>query len=594
MKRRLYLLIIFFIYLQLSIAGNLFVTVNGSDSNDGSQLHPLASVKQALLMAREYRRLNNSAFCKDGIHIILRGGTYCLAEPIFIRPEDSGTNLSPTYIEAESHANVTISGGVNVKGWKKVGNLWMAKAPITGGRYLQVRQLWNNSTRALRAKQYAKDSLTRMINFDKKNKVIWIPTPKDRALLTPLSNKYQDGSQMEMLVHQRWAIAILRVKEMKSFGDSTRVTFYDPESYLEFSHPWPQPVIGGEHGNSSFCLMNDLRLVNETDEWYQAYPSGYLFYKFSNDSESKKANVIVPVTKQLVVIQGAENRRVKNIVFRNIKFMHTAWLRPSEQGHVTLQAGFPLIDAYKLLTPGLPEKAELENQAWIERPEAAIEIQNADFINFLGCDFQHMGSTAIDFKKSVSTSTICECHFSDIGGSAIIGGSFAENGYETHVPFNPVNEKEICSSITINKNTIYNTSVEDWGCPAISLGYVKNTLIDHNEVAHVNYSGICVGWGWTAEKSCMSNNIIHANYIHDFARQLYDAGGIYTLSNQPESMITGNRIDSIGEAPYATNNRAFYIYFDEATDGYTVENNIMPDTTKIGYNKPGQNLKVRR
>ena len=35
-------------------------------------------------------------------------------------------------------------------------------------------------------------------------------------------------------------------------------------------------------------------------------------------------------------------------------------MRPSYQGHVTLQGGFPLLDAYKLQEPGLPEKAELE------------------------------------------------------------------------------------------------------------------------------------------------------------------------------------------------------------------------------------------
>ena len=32
-------------------------------------------------------------------------------------------------------------------------------------------------------------------------------------------------------------------------------------------------------------------------------------------------------------------------------------------------------------------------------------------------------------------------------------------------------------------------------------------------------------------ESGMKNNRIEANYVHHFARRLYDAGGLYTLSN---------------------------------------------------------------
>ena len=63
----------------------------------------------------------------------------------------------------------------------------------------------------------------------------------------------------------------------------------------------------------------------------------------------------------------------------------------------------------------------------------------------------------------------------------------------------------------------------------IGAGYVSGIDISHNEVCHLNYSGICVGWGWTSLESGMKNNRIEANYVHHFARRLYDAGGLYTL-----------------------------------------------------------------
>jgi hypothetical protein len=45
-------------------------------------------------------------------------------------------------------------------------------------------------------------------------------------------------------------------------------------------------------------------------------------------------------------------------------------------------------------------------------------------------------------------------------------------------------------------------------------------------------------------------------------------------------------------APYATNDRAFAIYFDEATNGFTVENNQM-DPESVGWNQPGAEMILR-
>ena len=194
--------------------------------------------------------------------------------------------------------------------------------------------------------------------------------------------------------------------------------------------------------------------------------------------------------------------------------------------------------------------------------------------------------TGVDYERAVSTSIVENCHFTDIGGTALLVGTFPDEGFETHVPYTPFHEQELCTGITIRNNLIEEVTNEDWGGVGIGAGYVKNIHIVHNEVCHVNYSGICVGWGWTLQESGMSGNRIEANYVHHFARRLYDAGGLYTLSNQPSSVMRNNRIEHLIDAPYATNDRAFYIYFDEATDGYTVENNWCP-SERFDSNRPG-------
>lgn len=355
---------------------------------------------------------------------------------------------------------------------------------------------------------------------------------------------------------------------------------------MEFAHPWPQPVIDGEKGNSTFCLVNALELLDQPGEWYQDYPSGRIYYYPRPHEDMTKAQVIIPALETLLTISGTLERPVRNIYFQNISFEHTSWMRPSYQGHVTLQGGFHLQDAYRLPIPGLPEKAELENQAWIGRPEAAIQIKCGNNINFNHCTFQHLAATGVDYERAVSTSIVENCHFTDIGGTALLVGTFPDEGFETHVPYTPFHEQELCTGITIRNNLIEEVTNEDWGGVGIGAGYVKNIHIVHNEVCHVNYSGICVGWGWTLLESGMSGNRIEANYVHHFARRLYDAGGLYTLSNQPSSVMRNNRIEHLIDAPYATNDRAFYIYFDEATDGYTVENNWCP-SERFDSNRPG-------
>lgn len=577
-----------------AIAGDIYVSAeNGCDSNDGSKDKPLQTVAQAMRQAREWRRLKRTDVA-GGINIILDNGVYRQYEPLFVRPEDSGTPESPTVVRSSVGCRAVISGGVSVSGWKRGcddsrisprlrNKIWVAEVPRAGNKILYTRQMWVAGVKALRATQFGDGVMERMKGFDTKERTITIPAPG-----FDLSN----ADQLEMTVHQRWAIAILRVKEMRDAGNGmTAVTFHEPESRLEFEHPWPQPVIDGERGSSSFCLGNALQLLDEPGEWYQDYPSGRIYYYPREGEDMTNTNVIIPALETIMDVSGTRERQVNNIKFENIAFEHAAWIRPSYEGHVTLQGGFRMLDAYKLHEPGLPEKAELENQAWIGRPESAITVRFASGIDFVGCTFSHVGATGLDYIKAVRSSRVEGCTFCDIGGTAIQVGTFPDGGFETHVPYIPAVPEDICSGIVISNNQITDATNEDWGCVGIGAGYVRDIDIVQNEVSHVNYSGICVGWGWTALESGMCRNKIRDNYVHDYARQLYDAGGVYTLSNQPGSVISGNRITAPYPAPYATNNRGFCIYFDEATDGFTVEGNKC-DNEEFGYNRPGPKLKV--
>ena len=568
------------ILLLLALAGNgadIYVAPNGSDANNGSKENPLATVAAALRKARELRRLNDASV-SGGIHIILRDGMYMLDETIVMRAEDAGTADNPTYIEAAAGEQPVLSGGVMISGWKKLlslvaglsaaakGNVWVTDVPMIDGELFGFRQLWMNNVKAVRAKSVNGDAMLRILNWSKKDESCWIPTPR----FAMLSN----ASGIELFIHQWWAIAMLRIKKMEVHGDSTQLFFHQPESRIQNEHPWPAPWLSKETGNSAFYLVNALQFLDEPGEWYLDIAARKIYYWPRSDENLLTASVVAPYLETLVKIEGTIDRPVTNIYFKGISFQHSGWLRPSQFGHVPHQAGMYMTEAYRLKPAGTKEKRGLDNQAWIGRPAAAVEVSFADHTGFENCRFEHLTSTGLDYHKAVHNNVVKGNLFKDIGGTALLAGVYSDAGHEIHLPYNPKDDREVCDGMVISNNLITDATNEDWSCVGIGLGYTRNSLVEHNEVENVSYSGISMGWGWTAAANAMKNNKIIGNKIHHYGKHNYDCSGIYTLSAQPGSAISDNYIDSIYRAPYVhLPSHWFYLYTDEGSSGISVKNN---------------------
>lgn len=547
-----------------SVEAQIYVAVNGSDRNDGSIEHPKATLHGALRQAREMRRLKNPAI-QGGIHIILKGGTYHLYETVFIRPEDAGTALSPTIIRAADSEQPILSGGVKVSGWRKIavpglpanakGKVWIASAPVAN-----FRQLWVGNRKAIRAR----DTMRRILSWDHKNEQCQIPLLKG----------LQHAKGLEMFIHQWWAIAQLRIKTMDIAGDSARLSFHQPESRIQSEHPWPAPWISAKTGNSAFRLENALQLLDEPGEWFLDTEQQRIIYWPREGEDLTRDEVFVPLLETLVKVEGTIDQPVSHISFKGISFQHTTWLRPSQSGHVPLQAGMYLLDAYKLKPPGTPDKKGLENQAWIGRQPAAVQLAFVSYTRFEDCSFSHLAATGLDYIKGTDRDGINGNVFTDIGGTAIQAGTFSDEAFETHLPYHPSDERILCRNLLINNNFITNCGNEDWGCTGISAGYVQGISILHNELSDLPYSGICLGWGWTKTINAMRNNRIHANLVHHYAKHMYDVAGIYTLSAQPGSEISENAVHTVLKAPFAHDpDHWFYLYLDEGSAYFTVKDN---------------------
>ena len=557
---------------------------------------PDSSLQDAVRKAREMRRLGQA----QQVTIHLAAGVYQLYEPLRLRPEDSGLRIVGATVPdaSPSGSQTIISGGMPITGWKRQGMLLVADVPDFNGRPIDFRQLWVNGRKAVRARDVSDfEQMNRIMTYDKRNHVLWIPK-KAVALFITTNQKHQTSKfklqNLEMVLHEMWCTSNLRIKDLSVQGDSVAVTFHNPEAKLQFEHPWPSPMTPNTGHPSPFYLTNARELLDEPGEWYHDIREHKLYYMPRTNEKlemiNEKCHAVVPVVETLVEFIGTAEYPVRNITIEGVTFSHTTWMRPSEKGHVPLQAGMYLVEAYKL-RPQIdrPNNHKLDNQGWLGRADAAVELRHTENINFDGCRFEHLGGSGLDYVVDCKGGTVTRSTFTDIAMNGLVIGSFSPEGLETHRPYQPTDFREVCTRQEVSDCQFYDVTNEDWGCVAICAGYVSDINIHHNTIHDVSYTGISLGWGWNRDLVCMKNNRVQANLIYNYAQHMYDCAGIYTLGNQPGTLISENVVRDIAKPSYVHNpNHWFYLYTDEGSSNITMRDNWTPSEKFLqNANGPG-------
>ena len=568
---------------QILLFVSLFCTIGMQAAE--INITPDSSLTDAIRKAREMKRLGKAT----EVTINLAAGTYFLYEPLRLRPEDSGLKLVGK--------DAVISGGMQITGWKKQGKLLVAEVPDFNGRPVDFRQLWVNGQKAVRARDVSDfEQMNRIRTYDKKNHILWVPK---KAV-----EKIMKAPYAEMVLHEMWCTSNLRIKSIEVKGDSAAIRFHNPEAKLQFEHPWPSPMTPDTKHPSPFYLTNAKELIDEPGEWYHDIRGHKLYYmprinekleptvdgRRESQMRNEKLSAIVPVLETLVEVIGSAEHPVRNITIEGITFSHTTWMRPSEKGHVPLQAGMYLTEAYKL-RPSIdrPNNHKLDNQGWLGRAAAAVELRYAEDVNFKDCHFEHLGGSGLDYVLACRRGKTENCTFSDIAMNGYVCGSFSPEGLETHLPYQPTDFREVCTQQEVSNCLFHEVSNEDWGCVAICAGYVSGINIEHNTIHDVSYTGISLGWGWNRDLVCMKDNKVHANLIYNYAQHMYDCAGIYTLGNQPGTVISENVVRDIASPSYVHDpNHWFYLYTDEGSSNITLRDNWTPSEKFLkNANGPG-------
>jgi len=384
-----------------------------------------------------------------------------------------------------------------------------------------------------------------------------------------------------MHVMTGWGDNTLRLASLTTSGGTAYLKIQSPEAGIVFVRPYPH--LGGQFTGFTkhvYYFENALEFLDQSAEWYLDETQNVLYYKPRAGEDMSKATVVAPMLETVLSINGTStSAQAGYLWFQGITFAHSTFMRPSQFGFCDAQAG-----QYNLT-------ATSDNKQTIGRPPAGVSVMNANHVRFERNIFTQMGATGLDFISGTHDDMIIGNVVTEIAGNGISIGKFvASDTTEYHVPYNPTDKNEICTSDTIKDNYIHHVTTEFQGGTGIAAGYPRQIDIQHNELGYTNYTAISVGYGWTDTVNAMSNNKINNNDIHHAVQILADGAGIYTLSNQqPNSQMQYNYLHD-----YQTSQWADYgslgIYLDEKTSGYTITHNAMVNAPSgVAQNQAGTN-----
>jgi hypothetical protein len=549
------------------------VAPNGCDANPGTEARPFAT----LARARQAVRAVNKEMSGD-ILVVLRGGTYRIDHTIIFEPDDSGTGGHNVIYRAHAGETPILSGGKPVVAWQPdQQGRWKAPAPAE-----DFRQMYVNGVRATRARGKAPVGL-QLAGEDG-----YTTSAVEMA-------NWRNHSDLEFCYAMEWAHTRCKVQSITREGDKAIITMLQPH-FTQAKSKEGVNILAPQQ----LYVENAVELLDEPGEWYLDRPAKTVYYLPRPGEDMNTLNVVVPVVEKLVALQGTLDHPVHNLHFVGIAFQHGGWLLPNTIGLVDVQANFLLDWIHPMKREG--GLTSVHNQQ-IKSP-SNIVCRAARSVRFERCTFTKLGSGGIDLECGSQDNTIVGCRFFDISGSAIQVGDILQ---DDHHPDDP---RKIVKGNAVVNNFIHDVAVEYRGGVGVFAGYTEGTLIAHNEIASLPYSGISVGWGWGEEDAGggapnyympykyatptpAKNNRIEYNHLHDLMCQSNDGGAIYTLGNMPGSVIRGNHIHDNGHLDKHRGGPGG-IYLDEGSGFIEVTGNLVYNvvTTAVNYNNGNQNRKA--
>jgi hypothetical protein len=348
-----------------------------------------------------------------------------------------------------------------------------------------------------------------------------------------------------------WSITRIGVKSI-DWKDHRLFTVDSIGARLPFFH------ITGWEKHPRYFLENAREFCDNPGEWYCDFNERKIYYRPLPTDDINNTEGMIPLASKLVTISGSKDFRAGFINFDGITFAHTSWKLPGK-GYCGVQACM------------FANRSKKRSEARGVIP-AAVELDFVENITFKNCTIKHTGGSGVWIRENSFGCEISDCHIYDISGNGISIGE-GQDRLVDGIPWWRSAPEEVSKNNKVTQSLIEDCGEQFYGAVGIWCGLVAQTVIDHNEIRNLPYTGISLGWMWDTTATPCQANIINANHIHHVMKTLSDGGGIYTLGQQPGSRLSDNVIHDIkANAGRAESNGMF---LDQGTKDFVIETNII-------------------
>ncbi|MBN1561468.1 right-handed parallel beta-helix repeat-containing protein, partial [candidate division KSB1 bacterium] len=481
--------------------------------NDG----PFATFHRAQQAVREAK---SDSLPNKPVVVNFRGGVYNLEKKIFFLPEDSGSKEAPVTYRAYQDEAVLFSGGQRLTGWRQVrDNKWICDVPAAreSGRTFQA--LFVNGERRYRASTPNEGFYRVKDPMEGKGWPFHHYRYQFGFYPGDILSNWTNLNDVQIVVLHFWSDARSPIESV----DTKTLT-------VNLATPiWRRFTDDNTTVGARYFIDNLYEGMDEPGEWYLDRPQGKLYYLAFANEDVAAAEIIAPFFDQLLIFLGSPIKReyVEHIHLHGLNFAYTDWqLPPGDSGDHFAADMVP----------------------------AAVEATAARHISITDCSFQHIGSYGIGIYDGCRNVLISRNVIRDLaaGGIQISGGSASEDSLLK------------TSHITITDNVLFDLGRIYYSGIGILLMHASESVIAHNHIRDLYYTGISVGKEWGYKPSAAYANRIEYNHVENAGQKLLsDMGGIYMLGISPGTVIRNNLVHGIYTHGYG----GWGLYTDEGSSG---------------------------
>jgi hypothetical protein len=545
---------------------DIYVSQHGSDTAPGTSAKPVRSVEHA----RDLVRQRTARGLTADLTVHLAPGTFRLTKPLTLDARDSGSNGHR--VVWQGTGDTELSGGRQVTGWHPApGRPGVFAAPAPAGLD-NTRQLYVDGVRAQRARGTVPVTLA--------------ATSTGYTASAPAMAKWHDPADIEFVYTAGEALWNVQRYGLGQWTEPRCPIASISGTTITMAQPcWDNstkrvlfPDIPGRsvnmvgpadltNGRQPAYVENALELLDQPGEWYLDRSAHTVYYKPKSGEDLSHADVEMPALEKLVDGQGTAAAPLHDVAFQNLRFSYATWLTPSSpEGFSEVQSGYTVTGPNGYATEGLCQfvkDGSCPYGNWTKEP-GNVSIEHGQRVEFTGSVFAHLGAAGLDLGTGTKDAKVSGDVFTDISGNGVEVGGVDKPTASA--------DGDITSGVQVTDNHLYGLPREFHGGTPIVNGYSRHDTIAHNQIDHVAYAGISLGWGGWPDKigqpatpNVSQGNVVADNLITDYMLMLDDGGGIYTQGITGPSLadgelVTGNNIHDqwgLGKSVYTDNGNTY-------------------------------------